>query len=148
MRLVKWQPRTTAVDPFHGFLSDFDRLFDFERSGGRSFARGWTPALDLSEHEDHYFVSVDLPGLTKEDVEIRLHDSDLTIRGERKQEQEKKENGAYHSERVYGKFERTLTLPVNVKADNVEATFKNGVLEVKLPKSEEARPRQIEIKAS
>jgi HSP20 family protein len=125
---------------------DFDSFFDRRPARFRSVERAWSPAMDLAEHEDHFFVRMDLPGLDKGDVEIKLQDSELTVSGERKQEEEQKKDGYYHCERAYGKFERTLSLPNNVDVNKVEATFKNGLLEIRVPKSEEAKTRQVEIK--
>lgn len=151
MTLVRWQPRGLKTwDPFRDFMSDFrtdfDRLFDYKLDRFGTGERAWYPALDLAEHEDHFFMRMDLPGLSKDDVEIKLQDGELTIVGERKQESEQKKDGYYHCERAHGKFERSLSLPGHVDPSKVEATFKDGVLEVKLPKTEQSKSRQIEIK--
>lgn len=148
MALVRWQPRTKAMDPFRDFFGDWnlDRFFDLAPARFTGVDRSWYPSMDVAEHEDHYFVKVDLPGMTRKDVELKLDDSQLLIRGERKQEEEQKKDGFYHCERTHGKFERTLSLPSNIQTDKVEANFKNGVLEIRIPKSEESKARNIEIK--
>ena len=127
------------------FSADFDRLFNtlFDRN---SEARGWTPAMDLVEAEDHFLLRADLPGLREEDVNIEVRDNTLRVSGERRAEHEQRERGWYRLERQFGKFSRALTLPEGVNADAIEASFDHGVLEVKIPKPEERKPRRIEIK--
>lgn len=105
-----------------------------------------TPAVDLFEDKDNVVVKAEMPGLEKKDVEVKLTDSRLTIRGEKKKEEEVKEEDYSYSERSYGAFARVLQLPCQVKGDKVKASFKNGVLEVKLPKSEEAKDRSVNVK--
>jgi HSP20 family protein len=116
------------------------RLGDWER--------GWTPAVDMVDHDDEIVLRADLPGLDEKDIEVRVHDHVLTIQGERKEETEEKKEDYYYSERSYGAFARTLSLPAGVEADKVKATFKKGVLEVHLPKAKEAKAKKIEIKAA
>jgi HSP20 family protein len=110
--------------------------------------RGWAPAVDLIDHEDELVVRADLPGLEEKDIEVTVQDGNLVIRGERKEETEEKKEDYYFSERTYGVFARTLPLPAGVDADRVKATFKNGVLQVHLPKAKEAKGKRIEIKAA
>jgi HSP20 family protein len=129
------------------FGTDFDRLFNtlFDRSAE---ARSWTPPMDLVEAEDHFLLRADLPGLREEDVSIEVRDNTLRIAGERKAEHEQRERGWYRLERQFGKFSRALTLPEGINADTIEARFDHGVLEVRIPKPEEKKPRRIEIKAA
>ena len=110
-----------------------------------SFGVG-APAVDLYEEKDEIVVKAELPGMTKDDIQINITDKLLTLRGERKQEEETKETNYYRSERVYGAFSRTLPLPVEIKPEKAHATFKNGVLEIRLPKSEEAKKKAINVK--
>ncbi|MBU1698882.1 MAG: Hsp20/alpha crystallin family protein [Candidatus Eisenbacteria bacterium] len=149
MTLVRWQPKTHAVmDPFFGFndLSrELNRLFEGDSTSGCS-ACNWAPAMDVIEKDDNYIVTMDLPGLSKEEVELTLHNNHLNIKGERKIEHDEKIENVYRSERIRGMFERTIKLPTAVNTENVEATFTNGVLEIRLPKTEEAKARQIAIK--
>jgi HSP20 family protein len=108
----------------------------------------WSPPLDVYQDKDHVFVKVELPGMKKEDIQISLHENTLTISGERKQEREVKEGDGYRSERFFGRFHRSITLPVAVQANNVKAQYKDGILAVSLSKAEEAKPRQIEVQVS
>jgi HSP20 family protein len=130
---------------------EIDRLFEaplaeFARSS--QLLSGWTPALDLHEDKDTLVVKVELPGMKKEDIEISLHDGCLSISGERKNEQKFEDAEVYRAERFVGRFQRTVTLPAPVAADKVKADYKDGVLTVTLPKTEEARPKQISVQAS
>ena len=128
----------------------FSRFF-----GGWPWARreiealGWTPAVDLVEKDNELALRADLPGLTEKDIELTLQDGTLTLQGHRKEEKETKEGeGYYHTERWSGSFCRTLTLPPEIDPEKVSASFKNGVLEIHLPKSKEAEGKKIEIKAA
>lgn len=112
-------------------------------SGFPGFA---TPTVDLFEDKEDVVVKAEMPGLEKKDVEVNLTDSRLTIKGEKKKEEEVKEEDYFYSERSYGAFARVLELPCKVKGDKVKASFKNGVLEVRLPKSEEAKARSVSVK--
>ena len=127
------------------FTQEFDRLFSslFENRG-REVQR-WVPAMDLVEADDHFVLKADLPGLAEDDVAIEVQDNVLTISGSREAEHESKEQGWYRLERSYGSFSRSLTLPDGVDADKVEANFDRGVLEVRIPKPEERKPRRITI---
>jgi HSP20 family protein len=130
------------------FTQEFDRLFSslFENSGRQ--VQRWVPAMDLVEAEDHFVLKADLPGLSEDDVAIEVQDNVLTISGSREAEHERKEKGWYRLERSYGSFSRSLTLPDGVNADQVEANFDRGVLEVRIPKPEERKPRRISIGGS
>ncbi|HEY1173816.1 MAG TPA: Hsp20/alpha crystallin family protein [Verrucomicrobiae bacterium] len=109
------------------------------------FFNGWSPNLDLYEDKESLVARVELPGLKKEEIDVWLEDGALHVAGERKFEQ-KDDHGATHRlERFYGRFHRTVTLPKQVKADNIKATYEDGVLTVTLPKAEEAKPRQITV---
>jgi len=127
--------------------ADFDRLFStlFDRTG--SVPQRWVPAMDLVEHDDHFLLRADLPGLTESDVNIELNDGSLTISGERKAEHTKQERGFFRVERQFGTFSRTLTLPDGIDGEQIKASFTNGVLEVWVPKPEERKPRRIPIGA-
>src|SRR3954469_25749919 len=124
--------------------ADFDRLFNtlFDR---QQMAQRWVPAMDLVEHDDHFLLRADLPGLTEDDVNIELNDGSLTISGERRAEHAKQERGFYRVERQFGTFSRTLTLPDGIAGEQIKASFTNGVLEVWIPKPEERKPRRIQI---
>ena len=122
----------------------------FSNGTARFHRESWLPAMDVKEDEEAYLATFDLPGLSKDDVEITVDDNVLTVSGERKWESEDDEadesKGRYHRvERSYGKFTRSFTLPRTVRATDVKAEFKDGVLHLTLPKSEEAKARRIDI---
>jgi HSP20 family protein len=140
--LTTWTPLTTLRD-------QLNRMFDLPFSGQPTEAFGdWSPALDASEDKDKYVVTVEVPGLKKEDIHVTVHDGVLTISGERKSEKDVKEGIVHRTERFYGKFSRSVTLPSAVKADKVLASYKDGILNVEVPKADEAKPRNIEVKIS
>jgi len=152
MSLIRWNPvRDLATLPsdLFGIQREMNRMFDGFFHGTRdedSALMAWTPAVDIAEHDDEYIVKVELPGINKEDVKITLESNILTIRGEKKQEKETKEENYHRVERSYGSFQRSFTLPTTVKSDKIDASYKDGVLSVFLPKAEEAKPKQIELK--
>jgi HSP20 family protein len=128
-------------------------LFDLTLSGWPHehqglFAGEWAPAVDVIEDDDKVVVKAELPGLTDKDVDISVVDNTLTIKGEKKQEEEKKEKGYHRLERSYGMFQRSIMLPASVTSEKAKASFKNGVLEIELPKQEEAKPKQIKVKVT
>ena len=143
----------TRWDPFGEMMtlrSSMDRLFDEslrsmgarERNGGR---RAFSLALDVSEDENEYLVKASVPGIAEDDLEITLNDHLLTISGEFKEETEQ-EGVQYHlRERRYGKFSRSISLPSELNEEDVDATFESGVLTVRLPKAEQAKPRRIAV---
>jgi HSP20 family protein len=108
--------------------------------------RGWAPAIDMVDRKEEIVVRADLPGLEQKDVEVTVENGTLTVRGERKEEKETKEEDYYACERWTGAFFRSVTLPPGVDAEKVRASFRNGVLEIHLPKTKEARAKTIEIK--
>ena len=126
------------------FSREVDRLMD-TFFGQERDARRWIPPMDLVEAEDHFVLKADLPGLSDGDVKIEVVDDTLTISGERKAEQERKERGWYRIERSFGSFSRSLTLPEGIDPEGIKAGFHNGVLELNIPKPEERKPRRIEI---
>lgn len=105
----------------------------------------WAPPVDIRETDDAFLVEAELPGLKKEDVDITLEGNMLQLRGERRFEREKEEEGFHRMERAYGSFTRTFSLPSRVDSEGVEASFQDGILTVRVPKTAEARPRRIEI---
>jgi HSP20 family protein len=128
------------------FTREIDRVFD-AFFGQTDQARRWVPPMDLVEAEDHFILKADLPGLTESDVNIEVQDGTLTISGERKAEHTQREKGWYRIERSFGGFNRSLTLPDGVNPDGIQASFDHGVLEVRIPKPEERKPRRISISA-
>jgi HSP20 family protein len=135
------------------YASPFASLFGFDRELDRVFsaadrAVAFVPALDVREDANAVTVQVDLPGVAREQVQVTFQDGVLTIAGERKAETQDKENGWYHRERAYGRFERNLSVNTPVNSEQIRASHKDGVLNITLPKTPEARPRQIEISAN
>lgn len=146
--------RTERFDPFVDEFTTLrnkldrvmNRVFPITTEGTQPFLTAqWTPVADIYETKDNLFVKVEIPGLTEKDIDITVEANVLTIQGERKIEEEKEEKGYYRMERAYGKFLRAFTLPPNVLTEKVIATYNNGVLELTLPKKEEAKPKQIKL---
>jgi HSP20 family protein len=126
------------------FTREIDRVFD-AFFGQTDQGRRWVPPMDLVEAEDHFVLKADLPGLAEGDVNIEVQDGTLTISGERKAEHEQREKGWYRIERSFGSFNRSLTLPDGVDPERIDASFANGVLEVRIAKPAERKPRRISI---
>jgi HSP20 family protein len=149
MALIRWEP----VAELTTIQNEMNRLFNtlFDQPGqaprGNGVPRRWVPAMDLVETDDHYVLRADLPGLSEDDVNIELESNVLTVSGERKIEHEQHVEGYYRVERAFGAFSRSLTLPEGVDAEAIQASFDRGVLEVRIPKPEERKPRKVAIKA-
>jgi HSP20 family protein len=141
MALVRWEPGRELST----LQSEMNRLFQAFFEGDGESGRHWAPAMDLMDAGDHLVLKADLPGLSEGDVRVEVRDNVLTVSGERKSEHEQKRNGYYRVERAFGNFSRSLTLPEGVDADKIEASFDKGVLEVRIPKPEERKPRRIAI---
>jgi len=148
MTIVRWEPFRELGSLQNEMNRLFNTVFDTPAPGNSGTMRRWMPAMDLVESGDHFVLRADLPGLGQDDVKIELEDGTLTISGERKAEHEANEEGYYRVERAFGSFSRSLTLPQGVDADGVTAGFDRGVLEVRIPKPEERKPRRIEIAGS
>lgn len=150
--LTRWQRPALGLWSGFGRLTnlrdEIDRLFESplaELSRSSQILSGWTPALDVSEDKDNLYVRVELPGMKKEDIQLSLHQGSLSISGERKAEETFKGAEVYRAERFYGHFQRTVTLPTAVASDKVKAQYTDGVLTITLPKTEEAKPKHIEL---
>ncbi len=146
MDLVRWEPRRGLSKSF------FDDFFDMIESPGRSrrnWVDGglWAPAVDLIDKKDKLFAKVELPGIEKKDVKLSINDSNLTIQGEMKKDEETKDDNYYYRERAYGTYSRTISLPTEVDKENIKAKFKNGILEITMPKKPEVQPKEITIEA-
>lgn len=124
----------------------FDTFFRGSVEDSGLVTTAWNPAVDITEHDSTFVVKVELPGVSRDDVRITIQDNMLTIRGEKKQEKEIKGTNAHRTERSYGAFQRTFSLPSSVKADAIEARYADGVLTITLPKAEEAKRKEIEVK--
>ena len=157
------EKETKAVTPWRPFMDltrwerDMDRMMDDFL--GRRFRPWWpdrwlrsdeleirAPVIDLYEEKEDIVVKAELPGMTKENIEVNLTDHTLTIKGEKKKEEEIKEENYFRAERSYGSFRRALELPKDVHGDKVKASFKNGILEVRLPKTEQAKTKEMKVK--
>jgi len=149
MALVRWTPRTDLWDPFASIADiqeEMNRLFDTSlRRSRRGFDSEFFAPCDIYEDKNELVVRLDLPGLRKDDVSVTMQEGVLTVKGERKL-QAPKDATFYTQERVSGTFTRTIQLPVAVDAGKIDAHFRDGVLEITLPKTEEAKPKQIEVK--
>jgi HSP20 family protein len=142
-------------DPFRELdriQSEMNRLFEgyngaAERSGGQLVQSGrlWSPSVDVAETQNDIVLRAELPGMKQEDIDIELTGDTLTIRGERKFENEERRENFVRVERSYGRFQRSFTLGVPVQHDRVKATYRDGILEVHLPKSEETKPRKVMV---
>lgn len=144
--------RDASDRPLASLQREMNRLFDsfFEHDLFVEPFRGpgtWAPALDVSETDHAVMVKVELPGMEEKDIEVSLTGNVLTVRGEKKEEKEQSTRSYFRMERSYGSFERSIQLPVAVKGDQVNATFKSGVLNIELPKAEEMKSRSVQVKA-
>jgi len=153
MRLARYQtPDVWGWSPFDQLTNlrdEINRLFEVPSTNGTSGGlNNWGPALDLYEDKENLLLRAELPGLKKEDIEISLHEGTVTISGERRNEKNYEGGQASRQERLFGRFTRSLVLPKNVDAGKVKASYKDGILVVTLPKTEDAKPRQIEIQTN
>ena len=146
MAIVRW-------DPFRDLITIQDRmnkLFEQTLARTRGDDEGvapsaWSPSVDIYETAEAIVLTAELPGLKREDIEIQLRDSTLTLKGERKFEREVKDENYLRIERSYGAFQRAFSLPTVVQQDKIKAVFRDGVLEVTMPKAEEAKPKQVKV---
>lgn len=151
MSIIRWNPSRELLNMEREFI----KLFN---SFGKRFGIGeaesfneyenavWMPLTDIKEDKDNYFVMLDLPGISKEDVKVSYNNGQLSVSGERKQEKETKDAKFHRVERAYGRYYRSFTLPLKVKEDSIEAQFKDGQLTITVPKAEEAKPKELDIK--
>src|SRR5215218_908283 len=147
----------TRWDPFQDLRSAQDEMAQMSpmlahalglpgQPQGSATATAWAPALDISERKDAYLVTVELPGIEADDLQITLEDGLLTIQGERHFAHDSSEQQFHRVERRYGAFRRSITLPAQVQAEQIEASFDNGVLQILVPKMEEAKPKRIQVR--
>ena len=143
--VTRWTPATAYLANREPFFRLFDSYMNGDAQGEEVSTRTWLPPVDIQETEDGYRFNAELPGLTKDDIEITLENNVLRLSGERKLEKEAKKESFHRIERTYGAFSRSFTLPARVDAEKVQAAFENGVLTIMVPKAEQARPRKISI---
>ncbi len=147
MALIKWESPRRELDTlgrsmrrfFNDFDSDFSNFTPLVNNGN------FMPAIDINEDKDNLYFIAELPGLTKEDVKLTVSEGTLSIRGQKKRETERDERNFYRMERSYGEFVRQFTLPEGVKEEDIQADFKDGVLEIMVPKKEPSKPKEREI---
>jgi HSP20 family protein len=156
MALIRWKPRT-RLDPFAGLMGvreEVERMFDamptYGALHGGPYDTGllegdWAPAVDVYESDEKVVVKIELPGIEKKDVDVEILGDMLTIKGEKTKEEEKTERHYHRLERVHGSFHRSISLPGEIESDKAKASFKDGILEIELPKTEAAKPRHISI---
>lgn len=153
MALIPWRPKESWWDPFRDLETiqkEMNRMFDSSLVRWPSRDAGllegaWSPAIDIYDSKDNVLVKADIPGMNKDEIEVSVHGDTLILKGQKKQEKETKEKDFVRTERFYGVFNRAIHLPGQVDADKVDATYKNGVLELVLPKKEESKPKQLKI---
>ena len=143
MAIVRWNPvreMLSVQDELNRVMGDV-----FGRRYAEEGTLPWAPPVDIEETTDHYLVRAELPGMKQDDIKITVEDNRLVIRGEKRREAEQSGTNYHRVERVYGQFERSFTLTHAVRQDKIEAIYKDGVLEVRIPKAEEARAREIPV---
>ena len=144
MAIVRWNPvreMLSVQDEMNRMLNDV-----FGRRYVEEGTLPWAPPVDIEETADHYLVRAELPGMKQDDIKITVEDNRLVLRGEKRRETEQSGVNYHRAERVYGQFERSFTLTHAVRQDRIEAIYKDGVLEVQIPKAEEAKAREIPVK--
>ena len=155
MALTKWEPRSGELQPVRSLRQEVDRLFeDFFRGWPRPWTGGWlgqeegtfAPVVNLKETEKEFVLTAEVPGLQKDQLDVNIMEESVTIRGERKEEKETKEQSYYYRESSFGSFQRVVPLPAPIVADKAKATLKDGVLSLTLPKAEPAKSRAVKIK--
>lgn len=148
MTLVRWQPlsRRPLTNPAHYFHRNMGNLFNDFFNSDEEYEQKWSPRVDVVELEDKFEFSAELPGMTKDNVKLELNENILTISGEKSQENESSDRNIHFTERFYGSFHRSFRIPAPVDSGKIEAVFENGLLKITLPKSEESKPKMIDIK--
>jgi len=148
MAIVRWEPFSDLVTAQRAFDRLFRGAISPAAGEGEVSTRTWAPPVDIYENGDHLVLKAELPGINPDDVEVRVEDNTLYLKGERKFETEVKEQNYHRVERTYGTFARSFSLPNSVDSEKVAASYKDGVLTLTLPKKEEAKPKTIKISVS
>ncbi len=155
MAIIKWRPRE-IWDPFRDLFDiqdEINKIFDLSTTRRRSqkgemFEGFWSPAVDILNEKESVLVKAEIPGIDPKDLDVKVVGNTLTIKGERKKEFKEEDENYLRIERAYGKFQRAFELSEPIDSKKIEANYKNGVLEIKLPKKEEAKPKEISVKVS
>ena len=158
MLLEKWQPRYQSVVRWNPFTEMADLRREMDHIFGEFFGRTpskmaeteaiWSPLVDIHETRDSFQLMVEVPGVKQEDIHVAIEGDTLILKGDRKRETEVKEDQYHRVERSYGHFERSILLPSVVDPERVKATYRDGVLEIQLPKKEEAKPKAIKVEVA
>ncbi|MFZ0388903.1 MAG: Hsp20/alpha crystallin family protein [Calditrichia bacterium] len=149
MAIVRWRPARDLMGIQDEMNRMFERFFGSDTEGREMMGQSdWYPSVDISENKDEFVINAELPGLKKEDIHISFKEGNLIIEGERKAEKKEEDVNYHRIERSHGKFCRTFQLPSRIEQDKISASYQEGILNVKLPKSEESKPREIEVKVS
>jgi len=143
MELMRWNPMGDVLR--HRVNSLFDDFFFPGRFAAETALSNWNPSVDIFEKDDQLVISAELPGVDKKDIAVDVKGRVLTLKGERNIENEVREENTYRRERTYGRFERSFTLPMEIKADAIKAEYKDGILRIAVPKPEEHKPKQITV---
>ena len=147
MNMTVWNPFREMENMLERYTQATGRGIDTNDIGADLGFAKWAPTVDIEESDDSYLIRADVPGVDKKDIDVRLDNGVLSITGEKKVEKETGKGSKQHrTERYCGSFSRRFTLPTTIKSDKVDASYKNGVLSLKIPKAEEAKPKAIEIK--
>lgn len=155
MALVKWEPPARELEPFRGLRDEVDRLFDefFQGSPlarmGRMFTptqSAFMPSVDLEESDEEYIVRAEVPGMRKNEIEVNITGTQVSIKGERKEEKKAKDTAFYRRETLYGAFSRTIELPAEIVPEKVAAKLENGMLTLTLPKAEPSKHKVVKVK--
>jgi HSP20 family protein len=141
MTLIRWNPNRRQL----ALPEEIDRFFNGFNYGWENSDTAWYPTVDISENENNYEVKAEIPGMKKEEIKLSVEDHVLTLSGEKKKENESDKKNYHFVERSYGRFERSFKLPHEVKAEEIKAKYKNGILSVEIPKTETAKPKEIAV---
>ena len=145
MTLVRWEPFRNVATLQERINRRFDEAFNKARDLDENAMGAWRPSGDIFENDHAIILEAELPGVTREDIDVEVENNVLTLKGERKEVREVEEERYYRKERIIGRFHRAFTLPVDVNLDQIKASFQNGVLRLEVPKPEEKKPRKNAI---
>ena len=145
MTLVRWQPFNHSQMGMSHMRRMMNQVMNSYNDMDNETSVSWSPRIDVSENDNKFEVSAELPGMERDDIKIEVQNNILTISGEKNSQREEEKDDTYLCERAYGRFSRSFELPALVNSDSIKATYKNGVLTLSLPKVEAAKPKQIEV---
>ncbi len=155
MALIRWEPKSQELEPFRSLRQEVDRIFDdFFRGWSRPWTSGWltpmeggfTPSVDLKETDKEFVLTAEVPGVSKDELDVTITEDSVTLRGERRQEKEEKNENYHYRETTYGAFQRVIPLPGEVVAEKAKAKLKDGVLTLVLPKAQPSKAKGVQVK--